>query len=247
MARLHREVLSVLCAEIVNGTLAPGSWLPREVDLADRFGISRGVARECIRALEERDLVVVRHGRGAMVRPVADWNVLDPEVVTALIDSPYRALVLGEVLECRRVLEVAAAELAAERASSAQLDQLRTAYRQMEAAVVRQMNGAQDAATERSFLDADLRFHQLIMDSSGNRAMAQMLQPMHHALFFTRYQLARPQARLERGLPEHLSILQAIEARDPAAARQAMIDHLSTVEGYRQEVQAHHLRLEQPR
>ncbi|MFM7146228.1 MAG: FadR/GntR family transcriptional regulator, partial [Actinomycetales bacterium] len=139
MARLHREVLAVLVAEIVDGTFAPGTWLPREVDLAARFSISRGTSRECIRALEERGLVSVRHGKGAMVRPDTDWDVLDREVVTALLSSPHRSRVLGEVLQCRRALELTAVELAAERVTSAQLDQMRTAYRQMEQAVARQV------------------------------------------------------------------------------------------------------------
>lgn len=238
MARLHREVLGVLVAEIVIGAVPAGTWLPREVDLAGRFGISRGVARECIRALEERDLVMVRHGRGAMVRPSTDWNVLDPEVVAALLESPLRGQVLGEYLQCRQILEVAAASLAAEQATAAQVDQLRSAYRDMESAVVRQLAHPGDTAAERAFLQADLRFHQLIMRATGNRALAQMLEPMRHALFCSRIQLARPQARLERGLPEHLRILQAIETRDPAAAHRAMSDHLSTVEGYRREVES---------
>lgn len=237
MARLHREVLAVLVAEIVDGTFAPGTWLPREVDLAARFSISRGTSRECIRALEERGLVSVRHGKGAMVRPDTDWDVLDREVVTALLSSSHRSRVLGEVLQCRRALELTAVELAAERVTSAQLDQMRTAYRQMEQAVARQVQFGEDPASERAFLEADLRFHRLIMEASGNRALAQMLEPMQHALFLSRYQLARPQARLERGLPEHLSILQAIEARDPQAAHRAMAAHLSTVESYRREVE----------
>ena len=68
MSRLHRDAMKQLTNDIVSGRLAPGDMLQREVDLADEMGISRGVARETIRALEERGLVSVRHGRGATVR-----------------------------------------------------------------------------------------------------------------------------------------------------------------------------------
>ena len=56
MARLHREMMQVLIADIVSGETATGEQLPREADLAERFGVSRGVVRESIRAMEERGL-----------------------------------------------------------------------------------------------------------------------------------------------------------------------------------------------
>lgn len=243
MGRLHREVLAVLVAEIVDGSAAPGTWLPREVDLAARFGISRGIARECIRALEERHLVTVRHGRGAMVSPAADWNVLDIDVVTALLAGRDRWRVLGEYLECRRILEVEAAGLAAERATTEHLFQVQSAYLQMEKAVHRQLLDAGDAEAERAFIEADLRFHNSIMEATGNRALAHMLEPMHHALFSARCFLARPQARQERGLPEHRRILESVQSRDPYAARSAMTEHLGTVEGYLKEYEADYVQV----
>jgi DNA-binding FadR family transcriptional regulator len=62
-----------------------------------------------------------------------------------------------------------------------------------------------------------------------------MTEPIHRALTAARRPLARPSARMERGLPEHRRILKAIADRDPAAARAAMSDHLVTVEGYLRE------------
>jgi DNA-binding FadR family transcriptional regulator len=67
MARLHRHLLRVLIADIVSGRIPVGGALPRETDLAGSFRVSRGVARECIRGLEERGLILVKHGRGATV------------------------------------------------------------------------------------------------------------------------------------------------------------------------------------
>ena len=81
MGRLHREIMPALIEDIVAGRRAAGELLPREVDLAAAFAVSRGVARECLRAMEERGLVSVRHGRGATVRPSEDWDVFDPDIL----------------------------------------------------------------------------------------------------------------------------------------------------------------------
>jgi DNA-binding FadR family transcriptional regulator len=64
MARLHRDVMRLLSMDILSGALTPGEMLPREVDLAAEFDVSRGVARETLRAMEERGLVAVKHGSG---------------------------------------------------------------------------------------------------------------------------------------------------------------------------------------
>lgn len=116
MARKHRDVLRILTSEVVAGTRGAGEMLPREVDLAEAFDVSRGVARETIRAMEERGLVSVKHGRGATVNGPQSWDVFDPDVLAATLDSAGGTDVLTEYLECRRLLEVEAAGMAAERA-----------------------------------------------------------------------------------------------------------------------------------
>src|ERR671938_942803 len=131
MSRLHEHLMRVLIADIVGGRLAEGDPLPRETSLATQFGVSRGVARECIRGLEERGLVRVKHGRGATVTPDDRWNVFDPEVLGALLDGHQGADILGEYLQCRRILEVEAAGLAAERATEADLAALADAFARM--------------------------------------------------------------------------------------------------------------------
>jgi DNA-binding FadR family transcriptional regulator len=62
-----------------------------------------------------------------------------------------------------------------------------------------------------------------------------MTEPIHRALIAARRPLARPDARLERSLPEHQRILAAIAQADSDAARDAMRDHLQTVEAYLRE------------
>src|SRR3954451_6775578 len=104
--------------DVVDGRLAPGDALPREVELSERFDISRGVARECLRALEERGLVTVRHGSATTVNARERWELFDEFVLTAALSGRGAEAWLGEYLECRRIIEVPSAALAAERASA---------------------------------------------------------------------------------------------------------------------------------
>ena len=232
MSRLHRNLMRVLIGDIVGGAFPAGSALPREADLAGRFGVSRGVARESLRGLEERGLVTVKHGRGATVNPDDRWDVFDPDVLAALLDGEQGAAILSEYLECRRILEIEAASLAAARATEADLASLSDAFARMSAGAER-VRG--NPAAEDLFHEADVAFHQALIAATGNRALGNMTGPVHRALAAARRPLARPDLRLERGLPEHRRILAAIASRDPEEARAAMRAHLDTVEGYLRE------------
>lgn len=231
MARLHRDVMRILTTDIVAGVRGTGDRLPREVDLAERFGVSRGVARETIRAMEERGLISVKHGRGATVNDADHWNVFDTDVLGALLDSERSSETLAEYLECRRVLEVEAAGLAAERADKRDLDRVAEALERMEGAASRPAG----RAAEDLFHESDIAFHQALIAATGNRALGGLLERVHSALLLARYPLARPQHRLRRTLPEHRWILEAVVSRDPVAARAAMSAHLDTITSYLRE------------
>jgi len=214
--------MEVLIGEIADGEFAPGELLPREVDLAERFGISRGVARECIRGLEERGLISVTHGRGATVNPPEDWDALDPDVLPALLASRDGDQLVAEALECQRTLEVEAAGLAAQRAEHEHLDELTHALERMAAAVPR---ARRNAAQAQRYHEADIDFHRAVVQASGNRALARMTQPLHRALAAAARTL-EPEGDLQRRQAEHRRVLAAIAARDPEEARAAMAAHL---------------------
>jgi DNA-binding FadR family transcriptional regulator len=127
VARLHREIVDALMNRIVDGRDAPGTRLPKEELLVEEFDVSRGTVREALRALEERRVAIVKHGRGATVQPPEEWNVLDGAVAGALVLGRRRRAFLREVAELRELLEPEAAALAAERASAAQRTAIRSA------------------------------------------------------------------------------------------------------------------------
>jgi DNA-binding FadR family transcriptional regulator len=235
MSRLHREVMRVLIGEITSGRYPAGAHLPRETDLAEQFKVSRGVARECIRGLEERGLVAVKHGRGAAVTAPSEWDTFDPDVLEALLQGEQGPAVLSDYLECRRILEIEAAGLAAERASPSDLADLTAAFEEMRASALRARG---NQAAEDLYHEADIAFHRAVVRASGNGALGRMTEPIHRALTSALRALARPEHRLDRGLPEHQRILSAISRRDGNEARAAMGDHLSTIERYLNEDRA---------
>jgi DNA-binding FadR family transcriptional regulator len=224
--------MRVLIGEIASGRYAEGDLLPKASHMSSRFDVSHGVVRECLRGLEERRLVEVRHGHGAIVKAEDDWDRFNPDVLAALLGGPRAAGVLRDYLECRRILEVEAAGLAAERATPAALESLSRAYERMRLTA----EGARDnPAGEQLYHDADVAFHRAVVRAAGNPVLGRMTEPIHRALAATFGALARPRMRFERGLPEHERILEAIRAQRPEDAREAMRAHLLTVEGYLRE------------
>jgi DNA-binding FadR family transcriptional regulator len=228
MARLHRDVMRVLVMEIVTGIRPAGEMLPKETDLATRFDVSRGVARETIRAMEERGLISVRHGKGATINEPSQWDLFDPDVLAATLESDLGSDVLGEYLECRRILEIEAAGLAAERAQKSDLEPISEALARMEEL-------AQHSPThvsEDQFHEADVAFHQALISATNNWALAGLVDRLQSALLVARYPLARPDYRQERALPEHRRIFAAVASGNAEEARKAMSEHLDTIAGY---------------
>jgi len=211
--------MRVLIEEIVEGDLEPGDMLAREVDLAERFGVSRGVVREFIRGLEERGLISVKHGRGATVRDAEDWDAFDPDVLSAMLAAPGGEQLVREAHECRRVFEPEAAGLAAERAGEDDVAALQRALDDMEAAAAssgRRASGAQ------RFREADMAFHRAVVRTAGNRVLSRMSEPLHRALAAAGVDSGDPASMIG----DHRRLLRAIADGDRAGAQAAMADHL---------------------
>jgi GntR family transcriptional regulator, galactonate operon transcriptional repressor len=210
MTRLHRDPMRALLDEIVRGDIGEGDWLAKEVDLAQRFDVSRGVARETIRALEERGVVAVRHGRGARVRPIADWDLLDAEVLGALIGADRTGDVIGEALECRRLLEREAAASAAARLRPEGARALTESFAQLRAAA-----GAGTAVAA-----AVSEHRRTLARLAGNRPLARMLAPLDVIDAVVLEDL--PRAAAKRLVERHDKVLAAVCAGDVEGARAAV-------------------------
>jgi DNA-binding GntR family transcriptional regulator len=199
---LWERVLEQLRAAILAGDLRAGEKLV-EVDLAERFGTSRGPIREAVRELVREGLVVELPRRGNVV-------------------STLTARDLAEVYGVREALEVAAVKLVVERADDGALAGLERHLHDFERA-----DG--DYLTNSAH---DLAFHRALVGLSGNARMAaineQMLTQTAHLLRAAAE--ANPTLQTTMRPAVHRDILAALRARDGAAATAAVVAHYRTAE-----------------
>jgi DNA-binding FadR family transcriptional regulator len=215
--RLGVAVVAELVDLIVTGQLKEGALLPPEGPLSEHFGVSRTVLRESVKRLEEKGLVIVSQGRGTQVRAPGFWNMLDPVVLSALIDNDATLGVLDELTIVRASLESAmAGAVAAGRSADGlrRLENTLTAMRESE------------SETD-SFRQADMMFHYALMEISGNRLAENIAKHLYkRAVDSSRYQGIEPPDAVSLTLEEHAAIVDAIARKDVTAAQSAMHDHI---------------------
>ena len=216
---LTREAVDRLATEITAGKLTPGARLPTELEMMSAMGVSRTVVREAVAALRAQGLVVTRQGVGAFVasdvtrRPFR----IDPEGLRSITE-------VLNIVELRMGVEIESAGLAAERGSAADSKRIAAALKAMDDAFARG-----DSAVEE-----DVAFHRAIASATGNPQFVRFLEFMGH--FIIPRRTIRPagepsdaqRAYLASIQDEHRKICAAIRDRDPAEARFAMRQHLST-------------------
>jgi GntR family galactonate operon transcriptional repressor len=210
---LHGAVVHGVGVRILRGDLAPGDPLPTEDELSGELAVSRTVLREAIKVLAAKRLVESRPKTGTRVRPRSDWNVLDPDVLAWRVEAGPDSDFLGQALEVRRMIEPAAARLAAERATDEQIAALYGAYEAMAAA-----GDDLDA-----FMEPDLRFHRLLLEACRNELLEHMNE-IFTAILRTIFSYSSSSSReYPRAARRHRAIVEAIESRDPDAAEQAVL------------------------
>jgi DNA-binding GntR family transcriptional regulator len=185
---------------IVTLELPPGSVV-REPDLTERLGIGRTPVREALRRLAQERLVEVFPRRGMFVTKV---DVRD----------------LARLCEVRLALEPEAARLAAERATQADLAELR--------AVLGELDGRRER-DPRELIDLDERIHRAIYHASHNPYLAETLEEYYtHALRIWMVALARTDIGAAVG--GHRSVLEAVVRGDGARAARLMREHVESFE-----------------
>ena len=195
------------------GRFAPGSILPREDELAAQFGVSRTSIREATKVLSAKGLIETRQRVGVRVRSRDDWRLLDPAVLAWHPDLRRDPELVESLVEARRIIEPAAAELAARRGTAADLAAVEAAYLAMERAIPHDLEAC---------CDADLAFHRSIITASHNVVLKGLIGTIEAALrasFLITTRLMENQART---VSVHKDVLEKIRFRDTAGARNAM-------------------------
>ena len=215
-SRLYEQVANKIETTIVARHYKPQDRLPSERDLAEAFAVSRTVIREAMKLLEARGLIEILTGNGVFV------SQPDTSVVTRSLgmylhlqgtvqDSEFK------VHELRRILEVEIAGLAAERATEAELDQLRQ--------IIERMSAADHPREQVAMLD--LEYHITLAQATHNEMISMVYEPV---IEYLRQQLLLAWQRYDRS-PEvfnhqHQALYEAVRDHDPTRARAAMTAHL---------------------
>jgi GntR family transcriptional repressor for pyruvate dehydrogenase complex len=216
--RPRQQVEETIKNAILTGQLKSGEMLPPEAELARQFNVSRTTLREALRVLATQNLVtkVPGAGGGNFVQSV-DYHSLG----TVVIESFDNLLTLGsiefdEVAEVRQQLEVPSVRLAA-------VNRTDEDVRVLTEIVEKQKHASVD---DPEIPDLDRQFHTVIAQASGNRVLASFVSALHHATEPVHYLNLSPDVGRET-VKQHQAILRAIEAQDPDAAAEAIVNHLT--------------------
>ncbi len=227
------RTLDLLGEAIVAGRYPPGGAVPPEPTLCEELGVSRTVVREAIKSLVAKGLVTTGPKVGTRVLAAEQWNWFDPHVVAWQSKAGLTREFLRDLQELRRVVEPAAVRLAAERATAQDLAEIEDAYAGMKDAIE---NGG-------DYVRYDLAFHQGLLRACHNRMMVQMSKALS-ALLRTSFEISttRPDGPAS-SLPLHRAVLDAVIARSPARAEEAILVLIAGAREDIDEVLASHRKL----
>ncbi|MEM1162001.1 MAG: FCD domain-containing protein [Pseudomonadota bacterium] len=219
--RIATAVVRQIESLILQGVLRPGDRLPAERDLAERMDVSRPTLREALAELEAAGLVISRPGGGTFIA-----DVLGSAFAPPLIELFARHdTALFDYIEFRRDVEGLAAAQAAERATQADLEIISSVFARFEAATAKR--NQEEAAR------IDAEFHMAVVEAAHNVVMTHMMRSLYgllvNGVFYNRQIIYSLRAGRDQLVHQHRAIRDAVAARDPARARQAVEAHLDYV------------------
>ncbi|MEU3463044.1 FadR/GntR family transcriptional regulator [Streptomyces sp. NPDC006733] len=210
---LHGQLVQQLGQMIVSGDLGADRPLVPE-EIGQRFEVSRTVVRESLRVLEAKGLVSARPNVGTRVRPVADWNLLDPDIIEWRAFGPQRDDQRRELFELRWTIEPLAARLAAGHG--------REDVQQRLADMVEIMGHAAAQGDSLTFSRADAEFHSLLLQVAGNRMLEHLAGIVSSALHVSGGPITGCERPGEPAVTLHRRIVDALASGDGAGAEATM-------------------------
>ncbi|MEM9436157.1 MAG: FadR/GntR family transcriptional regulator [Pseudomonadota bacterium] len=220
--KLSQAVIEQIELLILRGILRPGERLPSERHLAERLGVSRPSLRDALATLQKDGLIETRAGAGVYVADVLG-SAFSPALMRLFAAHDEAVF---DYLSFRRDLEGLAAERAARLGSDTDLAVIAAVMEKMEEAH-KKRSGEEEAA-----LDAE--FHLAIIEASHNTVMLHMMRSMftllREGVFYNRKIMFKQRTTRDNLLAQHRAINAALQARDAAAAKEAVANHLTYVE-----------------
>lgn len=198
--------------QITQGKFTPGTALPSEAELCERFAVSRNVVREVIKVLATKKLIDAQAHRGLFVRPQNEWNYLDADVLEWALEGGSNPELIQALIEVRSLIEPTISRWAAERATAVDLVAIEANHDAM----------AANRDNFDAFQEADIRFHKAILVATHNVVIQQLsdaVSALQRAIFDHTF-LADKQ-HMELTMQEHSDLLDAIRRKNPDAAESA--------------------------
>jgi GntR family transcriptional regulator, transcriptional repressor for pyruvate dehydrogenase complex len=214
--RVTDQIIDQLIAMITDGRFKPGDKLPSETALMELFGVGRSSLREAVGALSLIGMLTVRPGYGTHVAPSAGGSFSKPLRWGMFMGWREK---LHEFIEARISLEQILAGMAAERATEADIEEIRRGLNLLKASKL----------TKRKAIQADLVFHTAIANASHNSVLARFLEELRQPVKNWMEQKASLFGGYDSVFEQHETVFNAIQARDPIRAQKAIREHLEAV------------------
>lgn len=188
-------------------------FLPSEAELSRRLSVSRTTVREAVKSLEVRGFVKRIHGKGILIADSSD------RVVARALSDMYEQhdISLSEILELRMIIEVPAAGLAAQRATSSDIRRMEECVKTME----------DNSRNEDKYVQADLGFHLQLVEASKNRTLVSVTKSYQSYFYDVVHKSCDSLDSTESVSHLHRNILQSIKDGDAEKARYYMNEHLT--------------------
>jgi GntR family transcriptional repressor for pyruvate dehydrogenase complex len=212
---LSNELADRVQELIRTGDFRPGDRLPSIADMARRFGVGHPPLREALKKLETLGIVSIRHGSGVYVGRNNDSLLISNPAFSGSISKKL----LIDLIDARESIELAAVRLAAEHATPEN-------FRQMKLLLQQAAGSFEDDVALNAI---NMSFHNEIATASGNVVLSQLLSALISIFQDEQRVILAIYGFREKDLAEHVSIFEALLARDAELAEQRMRHHVSEV------------------
>jgi GntR family transcriptional repressor for pyruvate dehydrogenase complex len=215
-ATLSTRIVAQVREALFQKELRPGDFLGSEKDLAERFGVSRIVARDALRTLAAQGVVEIKVGSGGGARIAQGDARLFAEALAVQLD--LAGVTVAEIVDAQRAIECLAAELAAINATAEDHARLRALLADAESKL----------DDVRAYTESSREFHLAVAQASHNRVLVVQLISLEHVAWPARNPTLTPKVA-RHILDVHKELVSLIEMRDPAGARRLMDDHVKMI------------------
>ena len=215
-ATMSTQIVAQVREALFAKELRPGDFLGTEKDLAERFAVSRIVARDALRTLEAQGVVEIKVGSGGGARIARGNARLFAEALAVQLD--LAGVSVSEIMEAQRAIECLAAELAATNSTAEDHARLRSLIAEAERKI-------DDIS---AFTRSSREFHLAVAEASHNRVLVVQLVSLQHVSWPAHNPTLTPSVA-RRVLDAHMELATRIEMRDGAGARRLIDEHVKMI------------------